>query len=58
MVVGFLDKNDKKRIVATRVIVYPETPKNPKIVIPTPALSAQDTVPSTGSGKKLTPITR
>lgn len=58
-VVGFLDKKDKNRIVASRIILFPEIPKNPKINIPENAIIPQETtIPSTGSGKKLTPITR
>lgn len=59
IVVGFSDKKDPKRIVATRVLVFPQATKNPRIIIPQEALEPQDTVtPSTGSGKKLTPIIR
>lgn len=58
-VVGFPNIKDKKSLIASRIIVFPDIPVNPKISIPTPAVSVQDTVtPSTGSGKKLTPITR
>lgn len=54
---GYPDKNDSKRVVATRVLIFPELPKNPKIVIPGESLLKDDEpVTSTGSGKKLTPI--
>jgi hypothetical protein len=54
---GYPDKNDKSRVVATRVLLFPGLPKNPKIVVPDKALLDKDeTVTSTGSGKKLTPI--
>lgn len=53
---GFSDRKDANRITGDRILIFPEIPKNPNIaieVLPTPAPSA---VPSTGSGKKLTPI--
>lgn len=54
---GYPDKNQGKRVVATRVLVFPELPKNPKIVIPGQNLLEDDEpITSTGSGKKLTPI--
>lgn len=57
--VGFSDKTDKNKISASRIILFSELPKNPRIVVPQDALVPKDTViPSTGSGKKLTPITR
>jgi len=56
-IVGFPDKKDKKRIIATRIIVLPQIPKNPKIIAEETKLETEETsVPSTGSGKKLTPI--
>ncbi len=51
-VVGFPDKTVKDQINADRVIVLPDFVKAPTLP-PTPSI-----VPSTGSGKKLTPITR
>ncbi|GIW61863.1 MAG: hypothetical protein KatS3mg089_0715 [Patescibacteria group bacterium] len=54
VVIGYPHINERNRIVATRVIHFPTLPKNPKIVIP--ENSSDETVPSTGSGKKLTPI--
>lgn len=51
-VVGFPDKTVKDQINADRVIAFPDFVKAPSLP-PTPPL-----VPSTGSGKKLTPITR
>lgn len=57
MVAGFKDVKNKNKITATRIIIFPEIPKNPKITIPEKALNSSDVVtPSTGSGKKLTPI--
>lgn len=59
VVIGFPDKNNPKRIIASRVIVFPEAAKNPRIIIPQQALDPEEEVTaSTGSGKKLTPITR
>lgn len=58
-IVGYSDKNNPKRVVATRVIIFPEAAKNPRIIIPQQALDPEEEIiPSTGSGKKLTPITR
>lgn len=58
IVSGTLRILEKNRIIADRILIFPDIPKNPKVsieVIPTFTPSA---VPSTGSGKKLTPITR
>ncbi len=54
VVVGYPHIKEKNRIVATRVIHFPTLPKNPKIIIP--ESTSEETVPSTGSGKKLTPL--
>ncbi len=51
-VVGFPDKTVKDQINADRVIVLPDFVKAPTLP-PTPSI-----VPSTGSGKKLTPIVK
>lgn len=57
MIVGFPDKKVANRIVASRVLLFPDFPKNPKITAAENILNEGDeTVPSTGSGKKLTPI--
>jgi hypothetical protein len=54
---GYQDKKDKLKLISTRIILFPDLPKNPKIVIPTAQLEIKDTpTVSTGSGKKLTPI--
>lgn len=59
IVIGFTDIKNKNRIIASRILLFPEIPKNPKIIIPEKALVPQETTtPSTGSGKKLTPLTR
>ena len=55
-VVGFPDKQNKDRVVALRILIFPDIPKNPKIVLPETPIPT--IVPSTGSGKKVTPITR
>ncbi len=57
MVVGFVDKQDPTKIVASRITVFPSLPINPSIVL----IKQEDiapVTPSTGSGKKLTPLTR
>ncbi len=54
VVIGYPHIKEKNRIVAIRVIHFPTLPKNPKIVIP--ENTSDETVPSTGSGKKLTPL--
>lgn len=57
IVIGFLDPKNKKHIIASRILVFPEIPPNPKIKLQ--ATSSEDNIiSSTGSGKKLTPITR
>ena len=54
---GYLDKDDKKLLLASRIIIYSQIPRNPKINITQDAIAPETTVvPSTGSGKKLTPI--
>ncbi len=55
MVVGFPDVNDAKTIIASRILVFPDIPPDPKIPLVKPGDIAPIT-PSTGSGKKLTPI--
>lgn len=59
-VVGFPDKNDPKHIIATRVLLFPTLPIDPHITVVKPQeLQLQGTVvPATGSGKKLTPLSR
>ena len=56
LVVGVIDKNDPTKIVASRIVVFPDLPRNPNIAL----VKQEDIAPvtSTGSGKKLTPITR
>lgn len=56
-VTGFPDKKEKFRMVATRIIIFPDLPKNPKVIIPSAQLKEdEEVVVSTGSGKKLTPL--
>ena len=58
IVIGYPDIKDKNRISALRVLVFPDIPKNPRIAIPENINLSDTIVPSTGSGKKLTPITK
>ncbi|MBP9719000.1 MAG: hypothetical protein KBD46_00885 [Candidatus Levybacteria bacterium] len=59
VVIGFSDKNNPKKIIASRVLIFPDVPKNPRIIIPQQALDPEEDVTiSTGSGRKLTPIIR
>lgn len=54
-VVGFPDQKEKNRLIASRIIHFPTIPKNPRIQLDLEKTTAPS---STGSGKKLTPITR
>lgn len=57
IVIGFPDIQNQKLLIASRIILFPDIPKDP--TIPQEALAPQTNVtPSTGSGKKLTPITK
>jgi len=56
IVVGFPDVKDSSLIVASRVVVFSELPANPVIPLVKPEDIAPVT-PSTGSGKKITPLT-
>lgn len=56
-VVGFPDIKDKNRLIASRLIHFTDIPKNPKLSVK-PTLQEKGPVVSTGSGVKLTPITR
>lgn len=54
--IGFADKQNTDHIIASRVILLPDVPKSPKINY-IPALNPNSSIiPSTGSGRKLTPI--
>jgi hypothetical protein len=55
---GYPDKKDKTMIIATRLIIFLDLPKNPKIIIPDGGVvdNGASPVTSSGSGKKLTPI--
>ncbi len=55
LVIGFPDARNKNLTIASRVIVFPDLPVNPKIPLINPTDLAPIT-PSTGSGKTLTPI--
>ncbi|MDE2025309.1 MAG: hypothetical protein KGJ07_02345 [Patescibacteria group bacterium] len=54
MVIGYPDTNDSSKIIASRIICFPDLPINPRIQL----LNPQDlgVTPSTGSGIKLVPI--
>lgn len=54
--IGFPDKQNPDHIIASRILLFPDVPKNPKIIY-VPALNPGASItPSTGSGRKLTPI--
>jgi hypothetical protein len=56
IVIGYPDSTDEKMIVASRIIIFPSIPKNPRIISAPKIETDESVVPSTGSGKKLTPI--
>ncbi len=57
IIIGFPDNKDTAHILAARILLFPEIPGNPNIIIPEEALEPiGTTTPSTGSGVKLTPI--
>jgi len=57
VVTGYPDSTDKTMVLASRMIIFPDIPKNPKIISAPNALDNMTTIiPSTGSGKKITPI--
>lgn len=58
-VVGFWDKQNKDHLLASKIILFPDFPNNPKITLAPEALKNDAAIiPSTGSGKKLTPIVK
>ncbi len=56
MVTGFTDVSNKNRIIASRIIIFPSLPPNPRIVLINPA--EMQITPATGSGRKLVPIVK
>ncbi len=56
IIVGYPALNQKNRITGTRILIFPDLPRNPKIILSTS--TDDEIVPSTGSGKVLTPIRR
>lgn len=56
IVTAYQNTKDKTRYIGSRILLFPETPASPKI--PMDTATQETTTPSTGSGKKLTPITR
>ncbi len=55
-IIGYADKKEANRMVATRILLFPALPKNPKVVVVPNAVNPTNAVTSSGSGKKLTPI--
>ena len=55
IVIGFPDKVNKNMTLASRIVLFPEVAASSKIDLNT---TAPTVVPSTGSGMKLSPITR
>ena len=59
IVTGISDIKNPNHFFATQIIIFPDIPKNPKIILSEPSPTLKETItPSTGSGKKLTPITK
>jgi hypothetical protein len=57
IIIGYADKKEKNRMVATRVLLFPKLPKNPAItIVPNAIDTSSGAITSSGSGKKLTPI--
>lgn len=56
LVIGYPDTKEKNRITATRLLLFSDLPKNPKIVITDQAVDTETVVTSSGSAKKLTPL--
>jgi len=57
-VIGYPDKKDSTLIVADRIIIFPDLPKDPKISISVPTTPIITVVPTTQSSsvKKITPV--
>lgn len=55
IVIGFFDKQNKNEIIAGRLLLFPEISASSKINL---NLNEPTIIPSTGSGKKLTPIVK
>ncbi len=56
VIIGYADKKQANRMVATRILIFPNLPKNPLVVVAPNALNQGDQTVSSGSGKKLTPL--
>lgn len=57
LISGYYDTKNSNMIIASRILAFPDIPANPRI----PLVKQSDIAPitpSTGSGKKLTPLTR
>lgn len=59
-VIGFPDVANPKHIIASRILLFPTLPIDPRITVVKPQdLQLQGTVvPATGSGRKLTPLNK
>lgn len=56
IVIGYPDKKEADRILASFIFLFPQLPKNPAINVP--GVNSSGAISSTGSGKTLTPQTR
>jgi len=57
-IIGFPDKKDPTLIVAARIIVFPDLPKNPSISISVPTPTATTTPAASSSATKTTPVVK
>lgn len=57
IVIGYADKKQANRMVASRILTFPSLPKNPKVLSVPQAVDSNKATTATGSGKKLTPLT-
>ncbi|MEK7605855.1 MAG: DUF5666 domain-containing protein [Patescibacteria group bacterium] len=55
-VIGYADKKQANRMVASRILIFPTLQKNPKIINAPQAVDSKKATTSSGSGKKLTPL--
>lgn len=51
MIVGFPSKTDKTRLIASRVLLFPDIPKNPKIRLNVTPSPTEDDTPATKSAR-------
>lgn len=57
-VAGFYDVKDSSKIIASRIIIFPDLPVNPIIDLQKFGIYDTSVTPSTGSGNKLVPIVK